>query len=158
METRNMACNYSGRDSAPRCPRRVQRRNGSPPDASARRPYLNSYHGIMIKPGAKFVNQRRQRIIKSKTGISTSNLFVLSILCILSKFRSRSALAALQSERILHFREDFTIPIPNREITRICFEQKQTKKTKSRFRIGILCCLRFLLLSLFSDAGAEGEF
>ena len=24
--------NYSGRDSAPRCPRRVQRRNGSPPE------------------------------------------------------------------------------------------------------------------------------
>ena len=38
MEKRN----FSGRDSAPRCPRRVQRRNGSPPDASARRPYLNS--------------------------------------------------------------------------------------------------------------------
>jgi hypothetical protein len=39
---------YFGRDpdseSGPRCPRRVQRRNGSPaPDASARRPYLNSY-------------------------------------------------------------------------------------------------------------------
>jgi len=36
-------CDYSGRDSSPSCPRRVQRCKGSPPDASARRPYLNSY-------------------------------------------------------------------------------------------------------------------
>ena len=40
--------NYSRRDpdseSGPRRPRRILRRNGSPPqDASARRPYLNSY-------------------------------------------------------------------------------------------------------------------
>ena len=52
MLSRVITPGYSGRDSAPRCPRRVQRRNGSPaPDASARRPYLNSCkNSFLITP------------------------------------------------------------------------------------------------------------
>jgi hypothetical protein len=38
------------------------------------------------------------------------------------------------------------------------FEQKETKKTKSRFRIGILRCLGLLLLKFFPEGGADGEF